>query len=76
MIKYSANGITVSFTIVSIIRYFGLVKTGNRSIASNRIKLKNNNNPSHINKYGSKIIPIEGNIMPPAIESKITMDRR
>ncbi len=76
MIKYNPKGIIASFTIVSINRFFGLANIGTRSVTFNRIKLKNNNNPSHISKYGLNTIPTEGNIMPPAIESKITMERR
>jgi hypothetical protein len=76
MIKYKLKGIIVNFTIVSINKFFGLENTGTRSVTSSRIKLKSNNNPSHISKYGLNTIPTEGNIIPPAIESKIAMDRR
>jgi hypothetical protein len=65
-----------SFTAVSTKRFFGLVNTGNRSEVFNRIKLKNSNNPSHINKYGSNIIPTEGNTIPPIIEIKIATLRK
>jgi len=65
----------ISLIIVNIITKRGFLIIHANCCGSIFIRFRNNKNPNHIKRNGSKIIPKDGNNIPIAIEKAITIRR-